>query len=292
MRALLLKPSKNACTAYRNIWSGSRGPEKNTRELFYELWKKFYKYSDPHFITEFQKDLDARFWEMYLTVLINEKYEVFSASQGPDVEIKVGGKTKAWVEAVIATKGNPSLPDSVPDMQCGAGVSQQTPEDKIILRLTAALKSKLDVHKKYLKSNFLSEEQPYIVAINSAPIGWMGDSEHRRILKALFPIGEEYVTFDKSTNVLSNSKFNYRDVINKTNGAEVPVDNFLNSDYELISGVIYSSKDCCNIPSKCGSELVYIHNPFAKNPVGKGFFDVGSEFFGEVYGDECSIKLL
>lgn len=292
MRALLLKPGKNSCTAYKNIWSGSRSPEKSTRELFYQLWGKFYPHADPHFVTEFQKDLDARFWEMYLTVLIGEKYKVKSASKGPDIQILENENTLAWVEAVIATAGDPVLPDSVPEMQFGTGIGQPTPEDKIILRLTSALKSKLDVHKKYLKNNILTQDQPFVIAINGSPIRWMGGSEHRRILKALFPIGEEYVTFDQSTNSLSHSQFNYRGVINKENGAGVPVDSFFNADYELVSGVVYSSKDCCNIPRECGSEIVYIHNPFAKNPLDKGFFDVGTEFYGEVKGDECTLKLV
>lgn len=291
MRALLLKPNEDSCIAYKNIWSGSRRSEKEARELFYHLWDKFYPYSDRHFVAEFQKDLDARFWEMYLTVLIGEKYKISSACKGPDIEIVDERNTLAWVEAVTATRGDPESRDSVPEMQFGMGISQPEPEDKILLRLTSALKSKLDAHKRYLKSSILTENQPYVVAINSSSISWMGDSENRRILKALFSLGEEYITFDQSTNTLSNLKFNYRNAISKENGSQVRVDNFFNKDYELVSGVIYSSKDCCNLPKEYGSELVYIHNPFAKNPLEIGFFDVGSEFYGEVKGDECSIKM-
>ena len=285
MRALLLKPDENACIAYRNIWASNRDADIDTRYLFYKLWVKFCEYSDSHFVTEFQRNLDARFWEMYLTVLIGDKYEIASSSEGPDIEIRARDK-KVWTEAVSVTKGDPCLPDSVPELGAGA-----VPEEKIILRLTSALKAKLDVHQKYLDNKLLTEDEPYVIAINSAPISKVGDSEHRRILKALFPIGDEYVTFDANTNELSESKFKYRDVVHKANGAEVHVNSFLNLDYKLVSGVIYSNKDCCNIPQDHGSELVFIHNPFAKNPIKKGFFDFGSEYYGEIDGDECTLKL-
>ncbi|WP_155247348.1 hypothetical protein [Teredinibacter turnerae] len=278
---------KDSCLAYKNIWGGFSESEKNAREFIYYLWKEYQRYADPHFVTEFQKDFDARFWEMYLTVLLSEKFAIGSLSEGPDILIE---NHKIWVEAVTATPGREGLPDSVPEIIFNRSMAQELPTDKIILRLTSALNSKLIALNKYIKKGLVKNTEPYVVALNDGPIGWLGDIDNQRILKALFPLGDEYVVFDRDSESVSEPKFKYREEILKENKSGVKVNNFLSSEYELVSGVLYSSKGCFNIPKNCGSELVFVHNPMAKNPIEIGVFPVGSEYYGELGEEICTLK--
>lgn len=289
MRGLLLKPTQNACASYKAIWNGYRKPDVDVRWLFYRLWEKYWTFADSHFVTQFQIDLEARFWEMYLTVFISESHEVKSASHGPDIEIIRDGKSFAWVEAVTATPGAAGHPDSVPKMDFSREEAAAAPEDKIIMRLTSALKTKVDKHERYVRDGVVKTSEPFVVAINGAPIKWMGDPYNERILKALFPIGDEYLVFDENYGKLSRSQFSYRNFIEKNNGSRVFVDSFLNPENEMVSGVIYSSKNFSNLPKNHGEEMVFVHNPFAKNPLDYGLFKVGEEYRCSITGDKALI---
>ena len=71
--------------------------------------------------------------------------------------------------------------------------------------------------------------------------------------------------------------FHHQASISKSNGSEIATDIFLDEKYQGISAILYSCVDLCNRPDKLGQDYIFIHNPFAKNPVKEGLLGVGRE---------------
>lgn len=86
---------------------------KERREKFDKLWIKYKPYADRHFLNQIRTNFHQRSWEMYVgNVLIEKGLTIQSQNEGPDFVIN---KT-AYVECVAPTKGDPTKPDSVPEM--------------------------------------------------------------------------------------------------------------------------------------------------------------------------------
>ncbi len=117
-------------------------------------------------------------------------------AKGPDIKID-HASTTIWVEAVIPTSGDPSKPDSVPNLQMG--VAQQVPDDQIILRYRSAIYDKFNKYCEYLKDKggIITEKDCYIIALNGCKIRH-GDREPPRIVRSVLPFGWEVVTLNTS----------------------------------------------------------------------------------------------
>ncbi|MCG2791345.1 MAG: hypothetical protein L6305_06305, partial [Actinomycetia bacterium] len=61
-------------------------------------------------------------------------------------------------------------------------------------------------------------------------------------------------------------------VLEKANRSPVKLDYFFCTDYSEISAVIYSNVDLLNFPDSPEQSFVIVKNPFAKNPIPKGYF--------------------
>ena len=76
-----------------------------------------------YFLTEIRRDFHARFWEMYLTCTFLQDalrlgYRVSCPKPGPDVLIEYQGR-RIWIEATVATDGDPTSPDSAVEDHSG-----------------------------------------------------------------------------------------------------------------------------------------------------------------------------
>jgi type I restriction enzyme S subunit len=149
------------------------------------LWKIYCPYADRDFRQQLTQDFHARFWEMYLTcTLVNKSFNVVSKqtrAKGPDIKID-HASTTIWVEAVLPTSGDPSKPDSVPNLQIG--VAQQVPDDQIILRYRNAIDDKyFNKYRKYLQ-DIITDKDCYVIALNGCKIRH-GDREPPRIVRSV-----------------------------------------------------------------------------------------------------------
>jgi hypothetical protein len=76
---------------YKNLCSTPNDDNKNREHIAYlrqsisAMWQKFKPLADSHFMTEFPRMPDQRYWEMYLgSCLANREFSVTSADSGPD----------------------------------------------------------------------------------------------------------------------------------------------------------------------------------------------------------------
>lgn len=285
-RALIIQPIKDAYPFYCDIYYGRSSDGKVVKELLYSLWDCFYEYADPDFVEEMQRDFNPRFWEMYFTCVVQKQFSAIrSAAAGLDIVLDTVSGERVDIECISATKGQIGAADSLPEEV--RGLAQEEVERRTTLRLTSALKEKRDQRIRHIESGETTDDIPYVVAINASELGVKFGPEHREVLRALFPIGQEYEIVDFHTGVVKSITFDFEGAIRKANNAKVPKTAFIDSDYSLVSEVVFSAKDYVNLPEEFGSEMVFIHNPMAANPLTKGFFGFGEECWGEINSGEC-----
>jgi hypothetical protein len=192
-------------------------------------------------------------------------------------------KKKIWIEAIAP--GNGSGDDEVPEII--TGITQQIPEDQIILRLTSAISEKHKKYKKYLENGLIAPDEPYIIAINGCQI-WSSKAEDDppRIVRAVFPIGQQYVDFGQK----AGSGFEFRSKVYNAKGADIPTDIFLDPAFEGVSAILFSNSDCCNRSEHSGDEFILVHNLMAKNKLKEGLLQWGREYIAEII-DESNCRL-
>lgn len=239
-----------------------------------ELWEKYQPYADPNFRQQIQIDFHARFWEMYLTgACLDQSLPVRgrSSAKGPDVLIKEE-ISSIWIEAIAPSSGAVENPDRVPGLK-DDGTAQNVPNDQIILRFRHAIAEKFNnKFKKYLSDSVIDSSDPYIIAINSCKIFEAGiaDTYPPRIIKAVFPIGDQQLKINRDTKSVVGSGFQFRPAIKRTSGTSISTDLFIDRTYECLSGILLSHASAINLIKPLGSDFIFIHNPLAKNPAPRG----------------------
>lgn len=262
-----------------NIIRDSLDPYPTQIRSFMEnLWRKYRPYADRHFRQQMQVDLNSRFWEMYLAcTLLENSIPLSSSDAGPDIFIE-HKNGRIWIEAIAPTGGADNNPDRVPDMK--PGVVTEVPGDEIVLRYRAAISEKYDrKYHNYVASSLIMPTDSYIIAINGCKIdAAIMETEHPRILKAVFPIGNLQVTINNKIGIVTDTKYQLRFKIRRASGADVRTDLFLNPAYASLSAVLYSYASVHKVPAKMGEDFVLIHNPLAINRLAYGFLKVGREY--------------
>jgi hypothetical protein len=246
------------------------------------IWKQYEPYADSNFPNEFKKQFNQRAWELHLgSTLINRGYVLGShTATGPDIKIPYQSKN-FWIEAITVEKGDAQ--DKVPDIEYGKAMN--VPEKEMLLRLTAGLREKHQKYLKYLKGRLVSQDDPFVIAIDRAPLEHP-DAQIPLILKCLFAIGHQvlFLKTDKPRPKTEASTWSAREKVNKISGSEVEMLMFRDASFEGISAVIYCSWNILNSPrdlDKMGDNFAIVHNPFAKNPLPDKFFK-----FGETWKQE------
>ena len=247
------------------------------------LWDTYKPYADRDFPKQLAQDFHARFWEMYLTcTLVHNSFNVVPKQAkvyGPDVKID-HASTTIWVEAVTPESGDPSKPDSVPNLKMG--VAQNVPDDRIILRYRSAIHDKY--YGKYfrdLENGTIKNDDCYIIALNDCKIRH-ADREPPRIVRSVLPFGWQVVTVDTSSHKVVNQGFQYRAYLRKASGGKVDTDIFLKSEYNHISAVMFSNVDAANLPLAMGDDFIIIRNPLALRELPNDFPQVGREYKAEL----------
>jgi hypothetical protein len=249
------------------------------------LWPTYKPYADIHFKSDAKLHFRERFWEMYLGVtLIERGYSLCNPSpNGPEFFINLGSR-KVWFEAVTPGRGERN--DSVPMSQPGEVTA--VPQREILLRLTQA------VSAKNKRSDIIEDNDLYIVSINGSNVCPLlyGDTIPF-ILKALYPAGDLTIELDKVTGDINDSYYKYCDNIIKINKSIVKTDAFVSNEYCGISAVIYSYADPWQgkDESNLGSEFITIHNLKADNPLPRGYFSFGYEYWVEEQEEEIHLHL-
>jgi hypothetical protein len=259
---------------------------KERRKRFDELWTKYKPYADRHFLYEIRTNFHQRSWEMYVgNVLLEKKLTIESQNEGPDFVID---KT-AYIECVAPTKGVPTKPDSVPEMFVSTNPIeirvQDVPVDKMILRITQCIKDKAEQYKNWESKKWFDSEKPFVVAVNTGDFEHVEDPSMPEVLKALF--GLQFIKINVETG---ETNFSHRDKIIKLNHEPVSVNYFVNEEFSLVSGVLFSNKRVLNHPEIIGEDCIFVNNPFANNPLEDSFVKRFKSWTANKENDKISLK--
>lgn len=240
---------------------------KDRRIFFDKLWKKFKPYADKNFTKEIKKYFHQRSWEMYLgNILLNKWFQIKSNNEGPDFIID----NNIYIECIAPTKGDQQKQDSVPAVFWATNpkeiYAQDVPTDKMILRITQAIKEKaINQYEKWKTKKWFDKDAIFIVAINS------GDLEHIQdylniplVIKALF--GLDCLQISQAWN----QSFAWREDIKKWD-ITIPVNYFTSNEFNFVSGVIFSDKNILYYQEN-KDDCLFVNNPYAKNKIEKDCF--------------------
>jgi hypothetical protein len=265
----LFSPGEAQSQAYINLRDANAADAAAGREFVEQLWDRYFSFADEHFLTEIRRDFHARFWEMYLTCALIEaaatgSYRVSCPKPGPDNLIERDGR-RIWVEAVTATPGNPSKPDSL--VARIDGQMSIVPADKIVLRYSNAIAEKYAKYRGYLDSGIVDAKDSFVVAVN----GWSLDyswasGELPRFLKAIFPLGAMGYAIDSRTKEIVDRNHQFRPIIHKTNRAPISTELFVSEHCIGISAVLHSDAHAF-MTQPLGADFQVAHNPLATQPV-------------------------
>ncbi len=252
------------------------------REWLEAVWKQYEPYADSNFPNEFKKQFNQRSWELYVgATLLNRGYSLGEHKDaGPDFKILYDNRS-VWIEAIAVEKGDGQ--DKVPNIEYGKAMD--VPEKEMLLRLTAGLREKYQKYLTYLENGFVSQNDPFVIAIDRSPLEHM-DAQIPLILKCLFAIGHQilFLKREKPQPKTEGSTWSAREKVNKISGSEVDMLMFRDTSFEGISAVAYCAQNILNSPrdpKRMGDNFVIVHNPFAKNPLPDKFFK-----FGDVWKQE------
>ena len=274
----LFSPGDADDRAYCNVRDEVTEHARICKQFSQQLWDRYHPYADDHFLAEIRKDFNARFWEMYLTCTLLDNgpklgYVVSCSKPGPDALVEHEGQ-RLWIEATVATDGDPTKPDSAVEDHSG-----NVPDEKILFRYANAIDTK---HKKYLlyrDNGIIGKSDTYVIAINGYPLSYRwAEPEIPRILKALFPIGPLEMLIDRKTKMALGTRYQYRPAVKKISGSPVSTEIFLDQQYCGISAILYSCASGYGSSSPLGTDFILVHNPQASQPLPPGFLPCGREY--------------
>jgi len=255
--------------------------DKDDKRNIEDMWSLYKPYADKDFLQEVRKDFHPRFWEMYLGFsLIKQERSLVPYDKrkgGPDLLILID-KLKVWLEAVAPTAGGSA--DAVPERECG--VVTDVPDEQIKLRYCSAIDKKYEKYKDYTKKKIILEDDCYVIAVNGGAIPSASkEIDIPRIVRCVLPFGNEVIEINIDSLEVLDVHHQYQDASYKKSGSPVSTNIFLNSDYDGISAILFSNVNALNYPNYPGNDFVLIHNPRAKNPLPRGFIELGREYWVE-----------
>ncbi len=277
MSFLLDPPVNGPDEDYQALFQSRHAPH---RDFIERLWAVFEPYADPGFRIDIATQFQQRYWEMYLAcAMIKHGITITSASHGPDIEFQHNGRT-CWIEAKAPTAGQGQ--DAVPALQAD-GQAHFVPENQIVLRLTSAFLDKFEVYNKYLSTGRIGTADPFVIAIGSADIPHSDtDGDPPYINQALFPLGNPFVSFDRTTKEVVEEGYLHKPTVAKSKGTEVSTQYFMDAKYAGVSAVLYSRATIWTLEGFEVRRLSYlIHNPLAANPLPRGILPVAVEYWVE-----------
>jgi len=282
------------------------------RTFLTDLYRQYNSWGlkDGKFEKDFIDGTDEHFygylWEMFLARHLKDiGLDISSANEGPDFKICYEGRT-VWVEAICPSPPKNFDYISLSDHKNGIVTTEY--KTHMLLRWTSAIKEKKEKLEKYMEKGIVKECDPYVIALNSCRL-WIYDENNRLdeqglqsrhigisgkpfVLEAVYPIGSPQVHFKKIgcnkkelTKKGMYASHRYRFEINKSNGAKVPTDNFLNSEYKHVSAILGTPAD---VDTACGAKhpIAVVHNHLAINKLPINILRADEEYITEDKGDD------
>jgi hypothetical protein len=247
-----------------------------------KCWYIYETHAERNFISDFVGGgFQQRWWELYFWRRLNDLgFQLEQPGPGkPDVAFHTRGR-KIYVECVSPTVGINE--NKIPEIK-KSEMAQKMPNDKIILRLTSAIYDKLRQARQ--RENQLEDTQ-YVIAVDISQLkvsGWDDDF----MVRALYPIGNPIFHFDmdkskKESDVMAS--YEYRTKIIKPNSGAVPTTSFYeNSDYRLISAVLFCNANLGNIVRFGEPDFTIVHNHRTQCALSRKIFKSSKQYIFNGY---------
>lgn len=262
----------NLDPGFVNIRARQYRAEQELHELIEAMWETYEPYADPDFRHGFARDLDGRFWEMYLGCTLLEAgrtllpaVERLREGGKPDLCVAEDGRC-TWIEAIAPDDGEPG-PDQIvrPVPINEGGGFFPAPVRQAQLRTTSAFWTKSRAIARYLSEGVIGADDVRIIAISASRFGPYVPEEPPLIISTLFPIGDAYVSIDRDTGEIVEQGFHAAPSIER-DGDPIPRTAFLDERFADISGVLWSRIGVGNMARRL-RPLTYVHNPRAHRPL-------------------------
>ena len=257
----------NLDRGFENLKAAELPIEQQLHAMLQEMWGRYEPYADPDFRQGFARDVDGRFWEMYLGCTLLEAGRtllpvVERQREGgqPDLCVLEDGR-RIWIEAITPDEGAPG-PDQIVrpvPLNEGGGLFA-APIRQAQLRTSGAFWTKAQRIARYLEQGVIGPEDTRIIAISASRFGvYVADQPLPLIMTTLFPIGDAYITIDRETGNVVDEGFHPAPFIDRERNP-IPRTAFLDERFADISGVIWSRVGLGNL-SRRSRPLTYVHNP-------------------------------
>lgn len=237
------------------------------------LWSIFKPFADSQFAEEFSRNFNQRFWEMYLMTQLSHKHGEPQSPTGKGPDFKFREDPFVCVEATVAERGNP--PNAVPDISQRGNEDDFVPFEEVILRITTRLAEKV-------KSNDAKEEgnkYPYIIAINLPfPEAWICNDPPLSAQACLGISGA--LSFEKNPDDTGRKIYTPKLSIEKGNEALVDTTSFTDIRYAHVSALVIAAVNPFSTSYRAPA-IELLHNPKARNPLPRGWSNIGVEYWIE-----------
>lgn len=282
----------NLDLGFENLKAAESPFEQEIRAGLQEMWLRYEPYADSDFRHGFARDVDGRFWEMYLGCTLLEAgrtllpvLERQRDGGQPDLCVLEDGY-RIWIEAITPDEGT-SGPDQivrpVPINEGGGLVA--APIRQAQLRTSGAFWTKARKIGRYIEQGVIAPEDTRIIAISASRFGvYVAERPLPLIMTTLFPIGDAYVTIDRETGAVLEKGFQATPFIQRERDP-IPRTAFLDERFADISGVIWSRIGIGNL-SRQVRPITYVHNPLARTPLPPNWGVWDREFVTTRHGDE------
>jgi len=248
-----------------------------------KLWRVYEPFADTHFKSEFSspniEKLHARWFEMYLAVALIEKGLPVSREprdKGPDILLEKEGR-RIWIEATIATRGDPQSPDYVPKPP--SGIWTEIKLENYVLRITNTLREKEKKFKEYIDKGIVTQHDTLVIAININLTD--GAYIYDIFDRALYCLGDPDIELNKYTRKINGVGHKTLIKIPKYSGKKVELGSFINGTMPCISCVLAFSGNLLMYGSKLGDDCVTYPNLTSDNKWIQGSIPMGIDWSPE-----------
>lgn len=282
----------NLDRGFENLKAAQSRIEQELHELLEQMWARYEPYADPDFRHGFARDVDGRFWEMYLgCTLLDAGHNLLPVVERqreggqPDLcVLEDHGRT--WIEAIAPDDGEPG-PDQIVrpvPINEGGGLAA-APIRQAQLRTSGAFWTKAQKIGCYLEQGVIAPEDRRVIAISASRFGaYVPDRPLPLIMTTLFPIGDAYITIDRATGDVVEEGFHAAPVIPRA-AKPIPRTAFLDPRFADISGVIWSRLGIGAL-SRQARPLTFVHNPLAETRIPENWGPWDCEFVTRRNGEQ------
>jgi hypothetical protein len=158
-----------------------------------------------------------------------------------------------------------------------------------LLRIRNSIENKVRQYSQHIENGFIDPKNPYVIALSTVMIPDMVSNSDGipSIVKAVYPVGQIYLSFSQNSSKAISSGRTYRPKIQKHETVDVLTDIFLPSSnqqfYSGISGILYSNSSFKGdlYLSAMSKSFIYVHNFIGLNPIQQCYFGSKMDYWIE-----------